>query len=770
MRYFYHVIFIILISFNLSAQIIINEINYNPPESGQDQLEFIELYNPSIINVNIKDWVIDDAVNMIFPDTTIKSNGYLVICVNDLTFDSIYGFKSLKWDGGALRNDSEIITLKDQDGNVVDSVRYSDSGGWPSGPDGNGSSLELCRFNVDNYGSEYWKSAATLIGKKVNGFELRGSPGKPNIVPCSDASIDVKDFSFNPSNIEIFVGQHIEWSNITGKHNVNGGKDIFPANPEGFKNGPPATGNWTYIKRFDIEGDYTYRDDQNPSVTGKIKVRKIDPLYPSYPIGLVTSVNPEGVVDSSNVRCTLEGVVYGINFRPAGLQFTLIDNFNDGIVVFHTNRNFSYTVKEGDRIKVKGSITQLNGLAEIIVDTINVIGTNNPLANVQVVTGLSENTESQLIKLKNVYLVAPIQWTNNPLGFTVKVTDGINNYDVRIDNDCELVSKEVPAGKFDLTGIGYQNDITSPFNDGYQLYPRYTSDINPYLPLNKYYNKLDIVKVKTIKATGELDSIKVKCELRGIVYGIDFDGSPGIQFTMIDKTAGITVFHGMKSHNYKVTEGDEVIVQGIIDQFNGQAQIVPDTIILLNEKNTLTPARVVTTFDESIESALIKLEDVSIIDPLEWLGNGNSFNVRLSNGIKEFIMRIDNDCDLSKTLPKGKQITVTGIGNQFDGTIPFTEGYQIWPRYAKDIDFISESFSETTEKGIIIFPNPVKNVLSIVNLNALSFERIQILNINGSVLKEMPFESKIEVSLQPGIYILRLIGTNSSRNIKFLVD
>ncbi len=768
----FKVIFILccLASFGLRSQIIINEISYNPPESGQDSLEYIELYNTSINNISMKDWVIDDAVNMIFPDTILKGYEYLVICVNQAAFESVFKFKAIQWDAGALRNTSELISLKDQNGNIVDSVRFMNNSGWPTASDGKGPSLELCRSTVDNAKSEYWKSSTSNVGVKINTYDVKGTPGKANNVACADVTIDVRDFSFNPPTIEILVGQHIEWKNSAGKHNVNGLKATFPTNPDDFYSGVPMTGTWNYIKRFDIEGDYNYRDDANPNIMlGKIKVRKIDPLYPSYPIGIIRSTNPDGIVDSLNVRCTLEGIVHGINFRPSGLQFTMIDNYGDGIVVFSNTKNFSYTVKEGDKVRVKGLINQFNGLAQVVPDTMDLLNPNNPLSPVLAVTSLNENTESQLVKLRNVYLVAPIQWTNNPLGFTVKVSDGTNSFDVRIDNDCDLVGKEAPAGKFDISGLGYQNDITSPYTEGYQLYPRYTTDINPYVPQNKFYNKLDIGKVRTVKSTGELDSLKIRCELRGTVYGIDYDGSPGIQFTLIDKTGGISVFNSQKNLNYKVTEGDEIIVQGVIDQFMGQAEIIPDTIILQSIKNQLKSPRVVVNLDESVESDLIKLNNVSIVDVAEWIGNGSSFNVRLTDGTKEFIMRIDNDCELSKTMAKGKKVDVTGIGNQFDNTNPFNEGYQIWPRYNSDINFIS-AVTESEKEGLHVIPNPAKDWLELIN-HSNNYSYYRFLSVEGkTILSGSLLSGKIEFHTEPGIYILELTGRDGRTCVKVMVD
>jgi len=90
---------------------------------------------------------------------------------------------------------------------------------------------------------------------------------------------------------------------------------------------------------------------------------------PTYHIADVTGVDTNGVVDSMGVFCRLNGMVFGVNLRPSGLQFTLHDS-TGGISVFNYGLNFGYTVNEGDIIAVIGTITQYKGLAEIEPDTV----------------------------------------------------------------------------------------------------------------------------------------------------------------------------------------------------------------------------------------------------------------------------------------------------------------------------------------------------------------------------------------------------------------
>ncbi|MBK8955704.1 MAG: lamin tail domain-containing protein [Saprospiraceae bacterium] len=459
------------------SQIVISEIMYNPPESGTDFLEYIEFYNAGNNSVNINDYKIPDAVVFTFPDTVLQAGSYIVVCVDSVRLDSIFQIKGLEWVSGGLRNTDEVITLLDAAGNFVDSVHYFSS--WSSSTNGNGASLELCRVTADNSMQVYWRASVSNTQQEVNAKIVLGSPGNANQVACADHTVNLMASSFIPNDISIYVGEQVEWINGGGLHNVNGDQSIFRDNPESFYSGPPASGNWSFIHQFNTAGTYEYQCDiHGPSgMTGVVRVKNKDVNYPDIPIALLRTTNANGVIDSVDKRCTVEGTVYGVNLRPAGLQFTIIDNANDGIGVFLSSGNLNYTVNEGDVVRIKGLATQFNGLAQINLDSLKLLSTGAALVLPTIVNLLDETTESQLIQIKNVELVDPMTWTNNPLGFTAKITDGNREFDLRIDNDVNIHGTMPPSGKFNVTGIGSQFDASSPYFDNYQIMPRYLSDI-----------------------------------------------------------------------------------------------------------------------------------------------------------------------------------------------------------------------------------------------------------------------------------------------------
>lgn len=202
----------------------------------------------------------------------------------------------------------------------------------------------------------------------------------------------------------------------------------------------------------------------------------IPSVIPYYQIADVTGTDSLGVLDSIGVWCKLGGVVYGVNLRSSGLQFTINDR-TDGIMVFSSSDNFGYTVQEGDSVMVTGQIAQFNGLAQINADSVYPAGSSS-LKSPVLTTALNESTESELVRINDVWLADTSQWDNSSAsGFSVDITNGSQTFVMRIDEQVELFNAPAPTSSFDVIGIGGQYDTSSPFDEGYQIAPRYEADM-----------------------------------------------------------------------------------------------------------------------------------------------------------------------------------------------------------------------------------------------------------------------------------------------------
>src|SRR5690606_1275239 len=65
-----------------------------------------------------------------------------------------------------------------------------------------------------------------------------------------------------PAQLTIAVGDQVQWTGVSGTHNVNGSLNEFPDNPEGFFSGEPATA-MSFSFTFTIPGVYQYHCDQD---------------------------------------------------------------------------------------------------------------------------------------------------------------------------------------------------------------------------------------------------------------------------------------------------------------------------------------------------------------------------------------------------------------------------------------------------------------------------------------------------------------------------
>jgi hypothetical protein len=289
------------------------------------------------------------------------------------------------------------------------------------------------------------------------------------------------------------------------------------------------------------------------------------------------------------------------------------------------------------------------------------------------------------------------------------------------------------------------------------------------------YPIYDIATVTTVDMDGKVDSLETLCELSGIVYGVNTRGQGGFQFTMIDAgNNGINVFSSEETFGYTVNEGDEIIVRGEITQFNGLTEIIPDELILVSVNNTLINPLEVEKPTESTESSLIEIINLEIIDPNQWGDGMFGFNIDVTNGVDTFEMRIDNDTEIFNepidVVTNPDLFGVIGIGGQFDSSEPYTEGYQIAPRFNSDFFFVDpESTIEPAfAKLIQLSPNPVVDILTIEMQE--NFDQLNIRAIDGSLLQTItPQNLRLDVNMNnwpAGMYLISFIKNNKTWTTK----
>lgn len=188
------------------------------------------------------------------------------------------------------------------------------------------------------------------------------------------------------------------------------------------------------------------------------------------------------------------------------------------------------------------------------------------------------------------------------------------------------------------------------------------------------------------------DSLNVKCRVTGTVLTGNLRANPGLNFVINDNTGGIAVFSATRNFGYAPKIGDSVMIQGTVRQFQGTAQMdLLDTIILIAGNRKVPTPQVVNDLTETIESKLVQVRRVKLVDPAEWpataLANNQFKYVRYQNTDGTIdTLNIDAETDLDGTpVPQG-YFNITGVCLQFDNSSPYTVRYVHTPRSLSDFE------------------------------------------------------------------------------------
>lgn len=168
--------------------VVINEVSYD--DTGTDDREFVELYNPTGKDVDISGWVLE-ATDTATPDnnadytipanTTLKAGKYYVLGAATVpNVNQVVGTTNL-WE-----NSQEALTLKDKDGNIVDTLVYEVNKGWVAAKMGllEGEGVWGNSFSTDGSLSSLSRLRDGYDSQNNRDFVLRPStPGATNDLP-----------------------------------------------------------------------------------------------------------------------------------------------------------------------------------------------------------------------------------------------------------------------------------------------------------------------------------------------------------------------------------------------------------------------------------------------------------------------------------------------------------------------------------------------------------------------------------------------------------
>ncbi|NNE30355.1 MAG: hypothetical protein HKN16_12010, partial [Saprospiraceae bacterium] len=608
-----------------------------------------------------------DGLEYNFPTGAITSGTYIYVTPDDAAFNTFYGFSADYIDGIANINGDDAVELY-KDGSVVDvfgDVLLDGTGsaweyldGWAarvpgSGPDG-------LTFTLSNW---TFSGINALDGESSNATAANPVPiATYDMAVTPDHTVTIAGLTFQPADLTIEQGETVLWVNETGVgHNVNGSQTTYPANPEGFTSGAVAN-NWEFTHTFNIAGQYNYQC--NPHVgsgmTGTITVNEpMGPVYTAYDIATISTVDASGLPDSINVTAEITGIVHGIDFvgSASSASFYVIDA-TGGINVF-ADSSVPYTVTEGDQVKVQGTVSQNNGQTQIVAVNLEVLSSGNPLNTPALITTLDESTEGEFIQINDLTLVTPADWLGTGSSFTAMATDGTNMFAIRVDSDSEVANRPAPLTAFNIIGIGSQFDTSSPYDEGYQIFPRFNTDI---------IEQGGSVPV----ANQDQFTLEINGSANESVLGNDFLPGAVTSFMILDNPVnGMAVIEADSTITYNPFQDvcglDSFTYEVCVDMLCDTGQVLVN-VICPPEYPPYSIATVSTIDIDGIPDSIgQKCEVVGIVYGENLRPSGLQFTIIDPADPNAGIGVFNNTGDLGYTLQEGDEITVQGEVGFFFG-------------------------------------------------------------------------------------------------------
>jgi hypothetical protein len=184
---------------NSTPDLVISEIMYNLP--GDDSgLEFLELYNNSDSDINISGFYFESGVEYQFPvGSIIPAREFFLIGEDGAMLTSLFSVPFVSWTSKNLSNSGELVSINNSVGVEIDRVEYDETSPWPTAANGDGSSLEIINFDLDNNVASNWR-ASTYYAITIGDNDILASPGALEITTKSV-------FYFTSDSLSFFEGE-----------------------------------------------------------------------------------------------------------------------------------------------------------------------------------------------------------------------------------------------------------------------------------------------------------------------------------------------------------------------------------------------------------------------------------------------------------------------------------------------------------------------------------------------------------------------------------
>ncbi|MCP8967657.1 DUF4350 domain-containing protein [Ectobacillus ponti] len=208
------------------------------------------------------------------------------------------------------------------------------------------------------------------------------------------------------------------------------------------------------------------------------------------PISALRQNDSTGTPTLKGQTVRVEGIVTVAN-QVLGANSFYIQDASGGINVFKSDA----AVKAGDRVKVIGQVDFFNGLTELVPASVQVISQDNPAAPAPAALAdllsyvTAEKLEGTLVTVRGKITNIP---TNTAGSYNITMTDDAGKaVTVRVAAGTGIQASNLQLNaSYEVTGIVGQYDSTSPYDSGYQLYPRSSADISNFFSLELAHTAL----------------------------------------------------------------------------------------------------------------------------------------------------------------------------------------------------------------------------------------------------------------------------------------
>ncbi|SVA22748.1 uncharacterized protein METZ01_LOCUS75602, partial [marine metagenome] len=389
---------------------------------------------------------------------------------------------------------------------------------------------------------------------------------------------------------------------------------------------------------------------------------------------------------------TTSGIVTTPNLASSGQSDFAIQDETAAIIIY--NGDFDAGLSLGDLVSVTGEILNYNGKLEIVpsAETDVIVETQgNELPSFQHMTlsgllTIPESFESELVQIFGVEIIDG-DWPEpgNNQNLTISDDGGITTLTIRVDRHSDVDDGPAPEGIFNLKGFISQYDYTEPQDEGYQIIPRFQTDIEE--------SNEDILPIYEVRNTQEGETVTTAGFVTTPNYGT---AGSSTEHGLQDATAGVLIYN--YSFDAGLSVGDYIQVTGEIDIYNGKTEIVPadeSGITVISSGNVIPASQTVSIAEmlvspESFESEIVTVQTATIVDG-DWPSEGNNSNLTITDiSDSTMTMRVDKDTDVDEGPEPQGTFNLTGLVGQYDSSEPADEGYQVLPRYYADIEVLGD--------------------------------------------------------------------------------